>query len=157
MSFIAGMYTLTAGASPGAAGQLKQGLKIQHVHYKQLIKGDNMAEATQDAVNRGVDMFIDYTLIEYNAARALSLFWPLSSTIYDMGVIGRLDSGIASQIILTALAGTPAAATPATITFPLAILAEGFPLDILYAPELREVPIRQRLYPNSSRVFGTTT
>ena len=160
MSFIAGKYSVTVtppAGSPLSVGQLKRGVSLEHQVFKQLITGDNFAEAPQDAVFRGMAVFAQMTLLEYNAAGAASVFWPYGSTYLTGGVIGRLDSALAGSMIMTALASTPAAAAPATVTLPLSILAEGFPVSLLFAPELREVPIRQRVYPNSSHVFGTLT
>jgi hypothetical protein len=38
------------------------------------------------------------------------------------------------------------------------MLAEGFPVELLMAPDLKEVPIRMRVYPDDSTgVFGTQT
>lgn len=155
MSFIAGRYTATIGAS--ALGQTADGYRLSHSFFKRLITGDAMGDAPQDAILRGAEMFLATRLLEYNAAGALAAFWPLSATIFDMGVIGRLDSAVDASIVLTALAGTPAATTPATLTLPASVLAEGFPVELLFAPDLREVPLRFRVYPNSSGVFGTQT
>jgi hypothetical protein len=166
-NFIAGKYTATFGATPGALGQSKDGIRLNHTIFKQLITGDNFAQAPQNAVYQGAECFVQWTLIEYNAAKVLALLFPYAATpgtYLDMGVIGRLDvldvaltNNISQQLILTALAGTPAAASPATITLPLTVLAEGFPVEILMAPALREVPIRLRVYPNASGVFGAVT
>ena len=155
MGFICGRYTATLGAS--ALGQTRDGYRVSHQLFKRIITGDALAETPQDAILRGAEMFIAVTGIEYNAAGMLNAFWPLASTIYDMGVIGRLDTAVADSLVLTALAGTPAAAAPATATFLLTTLAEGFPVELLFAPDLREVPLRFRVYPNSSGVFGTQT
>lgn len=157
MSFIAGRYTMTYNAL--ALGQTAEGIRLSHQVFKRLITGDAGGEAKQDAVYRGIDMFLAYQLLEYNAAGALAAMWPYAATLLDMGVIGRLDVGssIAKSVVMTALAGTPAAAVPATITLPSVILAENFPVELLFAPDLREVPMRQRIYPNSNGVFGTLT
>lgn len=165
--FVAGKFTLTFGSSPGAVGQTREGIRTNHTIFKQLITGDNFAQAPQNAVYQGAEVFLAYTAIEYNAAKMGALIFPYAATpgtYFSMGVIGRLDvlndentSNIAQQLIMTALAGTPAAASPATLTFPFTVLAEGFPIDILFAPALREVPIRQRVYPNASGVFGAVT
>lgn len=153
MAFIAGQYTVTYGTSPGSVGQIKDGIRLTHTVFKQLITGDNMADSPQDAVWRGMECFAQYTLLEYNAAKALSVMWPYGASYGTMGVIGRTDQNLAEPLILTALAGTPAASTPASLTASKAILAEGYPLELLFAPALREVPIRQRLYPNTSGIF----
>lgn len=166
-NFIAGKYTITFGATPGAVGQTRDGIRTNYTIFKQLITGDSFAQAPQNAVYQGAELFTQFTAIEYNAAKMGALLFPYSGTpgtYFDMGLIGRLDvldlaltNNIAQQLILTALAGTPAAASPATITLPLSVLAEGFPVEILFAPALREVPLRLRQYPNASGVFGTVT
>lgn len=156
MSFIAGKYSVTLGGS--SVGQIQEGITLEHQVFKQLITGDNFAQTPQDAVFQGMAQFAQYTLLEYNATAARAAFYPYGSAWLTMdAVIGTLDSANASQLVLTALSGTPAASAPATATLPLAILAEGFPVGILMAPALRTIPIRQRVYPNSSGVFGTLT
>lgn len=155
MSFIAGRYTATLNAQ--SLGQTADGYRVSHSLFKRIITGDALAQTPQDAIVQGAEMFIATRLIEYNATGGLNAMWPLSSTIYDMGVIGRLDSAIADSLILTAVASTPAAATPATATFLLTTLAEGFPVELLFAPDLREIPLRFRVYPSSQGVFGTQT
>ncbi len=157
MSFIAGKYAITLGASTvGQTGN--DTVRVSHQVFKEIITGDNFAETPQDAVFRGMSAFLQYTMLEYNATAAASAFWPYGSSYPDMDtVIGTLDSANAAQTVMTALSGTPAAATPATLTFPLTILAPNFPVEILFAPMLRRVPIRQQIYPNGSGVFGTVT
>ncbi len=161
MSFIAGRYTATYNSL--SLGVTKEGFRLSHEIFKRLITGDYLAETPQDAVYRGAGVQIAYTLLEYNAPAAGLALWPYGSNFLELGVIGRLDVGssVAKSLVLTALSGTPAASTPATITFPLAILAENFPVELLFAPDLREVPIRQRIYPDvttpGSEKFGTVT
>lgn len=155
MGFICGRYSATLASN--ALGQTADGYRVSHSLFKRIITGDALGQTPQDAIVQGAEMFVAARCIEYNAAGMLNAFWPLASTIYDMGVIGRLDSAIADSLVLTALAATPAAATPATATFLLTTLAEGFPVELLFAPDLREVPLRFRVYPNSSGVFGTQT
>lgn len=157
MSFVAGRYTATWNAL--AVGVTADGFRLNHKFFERLITGDNFAEAPQDAVYRGAEMFIGFTPIAYDSAALPTIMWPYAATLYDMGVIGRtaVGSAIAKSLILTAVAGTPAAAAPATATFLTSKLAEGFPVEILYAPDLREVPLRLRIFPNSSGVFGTQT
>lgn len=157
MAFIAGQFTATWNAL--AIGQTADGFKLNWKFFKRLITGDNMAQTPQDAVYQGAEMFIGYTCISYDAAAVQTVMWPYSATRWDMGVIGRTDVGsaIAKSLVLTAVAGTPAATLPATQTFLTAVLAEGFPVEILFAPDLREVPIRQRIYPSAAGVFSTQT
>lgn len=145
--FVAGQYTATIGASPVSIGQVKEGFRRTHEFFKRLITGDNFAEAKQDAVYRGGDVHVQFTLLEYDAAGTATLIWPYG-TFGDLGVIGVLDTSVATPLILTAIAGTTAATRPATMTFPTCVLAEGYPVELLFAPDLREVPLRLRCYPN---------
>jgi hypothetical protein len=157
-SFVAGGYTVTYNNL--ALGQAAQGYRLSHQFFKRLITGDSMAEAPQDAVYRGAEMFLAANLIEYLAAGIATAIWPYGAYL-TQGVVGRLDdqSTLIKQIVMTAVATTPAAAAlgPASLTLPKCILAEGFPVELLMAPDLKEVPVRWRIYPNSSGVFGTQT
>lgn len=157
MSFIAGRYTATYGGD--ALGQTEDGIRLIHSVFKRLITGDAGGQTPQDAIYQGMEAFIQYTLIEWNAEGAALALWPYGSGYLNASAaIGSLDSSHVNQLVMTAVAGTPANTTgPATITLPNTILAEGFPVEILFAPDLRTVPIRQRIYPNSSFVFGTLT
>ena len=162
--FVSGPYTATYNAK--ALGQTAQGFFLSHEFFKRLITGDKYGDAPQSAIYRGRAQFCEYELIEADAAGVADLKEPYADTVgtpLTMGEIGTLDvgggtcSGVALQLILTALAGSCAAQHgPATITLPLSILAEGYPVRVLYGPDLRSVPIRQRIYPNASTgVFGT--
>jgi hypothetical protein len=154
MSFIAGRYTATWNAL--AMGQTKVGYDIEFQRFTEDIIGDNYAQMVQDAINLGGEFTISTELIEYNAAAAATLMWPLSATKYDTGVIGILDSGKWMSLVLTALAGTPAAATPATMTTARSILHPRFPVKFRLGPSLRTLPLRLRAYPNAG-VFATET
>lgn len=157
MSFIAGGYTVTYNSN--TLGQVANGIRVSHEFFKRLITGDSYAESPQDGVYRGAQMFAEMQLLEYNATGALAAFWPYNATIFTMGTVGRLDVGssLVKSLVLTAVAGTTAATVPASQTHANAILREGFPVELLYAPDLREVPLSMRLYPNGSGVFGTQT
>lgn len=155
MAFIAGQYTATWNAN--AVGQTADGFHLNWKFFKKLITGDNFAQTPQDAIYQGAEMFVGFTCIAYDAAAVQTLMWPYSATRWDMSTIGRTDVGssLAKSLVLTAVAGTPAATLPASQTFLTSILAEGFPVELLFAPDLREVPLRLRVYPNSSGVFST--
>jgi hypothetical protein len=64
-----------------------------------------------------------------------------------MGVIGRLRYDLSQALVLTAIAGTPAASSPATLTASQAILAANFPWKLLFGPTLRKFPLRMDLLP----------
>lgn len=168
-NFVAGQYTATYNAK--ALGQTADGYRLSHQVFKRLVTGDAGGDTPQDAIYRGMEVMLSFRLIEALATGVDDLIYPYAATVgtpLSMGVIGRTDvrgnaAGdpvpIVKSLILTALAGTPAAEEgPATITMPLSILAENYPVEILYAPDLREVPIRMRIYPaTATGVFGTET
>jgi hypothetical protein len=157
MSFIAGAYTVTYNGM--SVGQIEAGTTLEWLANKRLITGDNQGDSPQDAVYRGHDVHADFILMEYNASAAAAAFWPYSGTFGTQGTVGRLDVGssLAKALVLTAVAGTPAAATPASLTAATAILAEGFPVRVLFAPDLRDIPLRMRIYPSVAGVFWSTT
>lgn len=162
MSFIAGPYTATYNAVP--VGQLAAGATIEHFVHKRLITGDNEGDTPQDAVHRGHEMFAEMTLMEYDQAGALDVFWPYNTTYGDNGQVGVLDvdlanaGGLSKPLVLTDVSGGGTAETnPATLTATHSILAEGFPVRLLFAPDLRDIPVRLRLYPNVSSVFVALT
>lgn len=154
-TYLAGKYD---GTYDGATiGELTDGWKLSASLFSRIITGHSGAKTPQDGIHQGGECFLAFTCMEAYLAKVKLAFWPLSATLFDLGVIGRLDSAIAKQTVMTALAATPAAASPASITFPLCKLAEGYPVEMLFGPDLREVPIRFRLFPNSSNVFGSVT
>jgi len=154
MSFIAGQYTATYGGS--ALGQILNGFELRWTFLREFIRGDNFARARQDGVYQGAELDVLYELMEYNAAGAQGAFWPFDAAFLDLGTIGVLDSSKDASLVLSAVAGTPAAASPASITLPNTILAE-VPVSVNLSPSLRTIAIQQLVYPSSSGVLGTTT
>ena len=172
MTFIAGAYTVevdqSGGSSDVSVGQIESGITLEWVTNKQLVSGDNQGDTPQDAVFQGKELFVSFTLMETELLRARLLYWPYATSssgatlegVYGtQGVIGRLDVGstITQKITFTSTAGTTAAAAPATLIIPRAILAEDVPVRIKFGPVLRDVTLRLRAYPDASGVFFTTT
>jgi hypothetical protein len=170
VSFIAGQYLVTFGdTTPVTLGQVNGGITIEHFMNKQLITGDNYGQTPQDAVNQGAECFMEFVCMEYDNNALHLAMWPYQTDLATppahapygtLGVTGQTDvgSGMATNLVLTAVTGTPArpviaSGTPSSITATRAVLAEGFPVRLLYAPALREIPLRFRLYPSSSGVF----
>lgn len=172
MTFIAGGYTVqadvTGGSNDVTLGQIESGINLEWVTNKQLVAGDNQGDTAQDGVFQGHELFVGFTLMETELLRARLLYWPYSTTgagatlegVYGtQGIIGRLDvaSIITQKLTFTAIAGTTAAASPTTLTIPRAIIAEDVPVRIKFAPVLRDVTLRLRVYPDAAGVFFTTT
>lgn len=156
MSFIAGPYTSSFKGL--ALGQAADGYRVSHQFFKRLITGDSFAQAPQDEVYQGTEMFVQFRLIEYDSAGIASIMWPYGVYLTN-GQVGRVSKqqSLTGALVLTAVAGTPAATAPASFTLTNAILAEGYPVELLHAPDLREVPIRLRVFPSSLGVFGIVT
>lgn len=173
-NFVAGPYTATYNAK--ALGQTAEGFTISHQFLKRLVQGDAYGQTPQDAVYQGREQFVSARFIEAMEAGVRDLVEPYADvpeTPYYLGRPGVLDvrgvggsspQAIAKSLVLTAIAGTPAANDgPATATFLRSILAEGQAVDVLLGPDLREVPVRLRVYPyeddsDSDRwKFGTET
>lgn len=157
MAFIAGPYTATWNSL--ACGQAEDGYETTHEYFWELISGDSYGESPQEGIYRGAQMDIAWRAVDFSAAAIQTMMWPASATIYTLGVPGRsaVGSSLAKALVLTAVAGTTAATVPATLTLTNTILKEGAGVALKYAPALRYVPIRLRVYPTSGGVFGTVT
>ena len=162
LTAISGPYS---GAWAGAyLGVTEDGYELEHTFYSEPVRGDNLGDSIQDEVLRGQDVYVNFTLIEHNKAAAAlspgqvnsSIHWPTGISGFNavgsngqVGVIGDALSEYASNLTLTAQGLTPAAASPATITFHGAILARNFPVRVLYASRLRRIPLRMICLPTA--------
>jgi hypothetical protein len=154
MAFTAGRYTATWNAL--AVGQTAEGINVQHQFMKRPIQGDKMGETVQDAIIRGIEVLARMRLIEWDAAAIATLIHPYGAA-YQALAIGKLDvqNSFAKALVLTAVDSNPGP-TPASQTLGQAILHENFPVELLFGPDLREVPVQLRCYPfaNGSFVAG---
>lgn len=165
MGFIAGRYSATWNAL--ATGQTRDGFRTNHQILKRVITGDAAGQTPQDAVYQGFLFECNFVLIEYDAAAVATIMWPNGGTKWGIGNVGQLDvidptgvvaARLAKPLVLTRVAANPPmTATPATLTIVLAALKENFPVELLYAPDLREVPLSMRGYLNNSGVFAVET
>ncbi len=157
-TFISGAYTGTFNSA--ALGITEDGYALQSEPKSEVInKSDVYGDATIDAIHRGVDWFVQTEFMEYKAGPlSVWAFW--QSAIGVQGTIGVLASSLAFPLVLTATAGTPAAATPATLTGLLAMLAPGSNPMAQFVSRLRTIPVRMQLLPSVVstvlRNFSTT-
>lgn len=94
-----------------------------------------------DYISQGGGVFLALTLKEWNTNSKANM-WPYGSTHGQFPVTGELLSPYFKQIVLTALAGTPAATEgPVTRTFAYAALIPGHNLDVLLGPAERNVSL----------------
>jgi hypothetical protein len=141
---VSGAFTSSWNAvSPGIT---EDGYDLRHETREELVdSSDIYGDALIDFIQRGGRVICSMMFKEYKAG-SLAPFWPwgggaLGVMATTLKPLGDLASNIAKAWVLTSVAGTPAAAAPATHTATLAILAPGFQGSWKYAPRLRKIPV----------------
>lgn len=147
-TFIAGRYTAVKNSV--SLGMTQEGFTNTLTPSQELINAsDAYGDSIVDWVYRGGNMFIDYIAKEY-IAENIAAIWPYGArgVLSDTSTpIARLASAIADALVLSAVANTPAAATPATHTANLTIVAPNFDVRTLFDAKLRQLPIRLQYLP----------
>lgn len=165
--FISGAYSATYNGKD--VGIVEEGFRLSHELFKQIVTGDQDGQTPIEGIYQGRAQFITFTCQEANKAAVPDLAEPYAdrdgSSNVIPGTLGRIGQqdvgndtcpGAAKPLILIAIPGLCAASRgPASITFPLAILAENFPVDVLYGPTLKQIPLRLRVYPETFDDNGT--
>ncbi len=148
MTFVAGCYTATFKTL--RIGHTAEGIRLGQQLFKRLITSDRLGQSPINAINQGMEMLSNFRCLEFDAAAMQSLIWPFGSA-FNCGLVGAVDwtpggsTNAAGSLVLTRL--NSSLGGPATITLPQSVLQENFPVELLYGPDLREVPIRLRHYP----------
>jgi hypothetical protein len=147
-NFIAGRYTGTFQAVD--VGITSNGYELEQTSSAEMIEeSDYLGGSALDAIYRGGNAFLMFESLAYKAG-SIAPFWPwaslgiLASTTLP---IGRRASDVAGAMVLTSTPNTPAAAAPATLTGPSAILAPNQSARLLFNSKLRKVPVRLQLFP----------
>lgn len=144
-TFIAGRYSSTWNSV--AMGIMENGYDVSYDPKQELInRSDQYGDTLLDMVYRGGDWSMQCDTLEWMAGVTGPAF-PFGTALGVLGTIGRLCSDIAAALVLTATAGTPAAAAPATLTASKAILAANANPRIILNSVLRKVPIRFTFLP----------
>lgn len=147
-TIIAGRYSGTYDAVD--VGITQNGYELEQGSSAEMVdETDAFGGSAIDAVYRGGNVFCTFESKAYKAG-SITPFWPWGA----MGVLltaaaplGRLASAVADAFVLTAVAATPAAAAPATLTGTLAILAPNQSARLLYSSKVRNVPVRLQFFP----------
>lgn len=150
-TFISGRY---AGAYNSVdVGITEEGFKITNQFFQELIQeSDAYGQSPIEGLYRGGDCICEFLCLEAKAG-SYSPFWPWAAAVGQLVSaipIGSLATDNAQAMVLTAVAGTPAAAgalAPASLTASKALLRENYPTTLLFGTKLRKVPISLRFWP----------
>lgn len=160
-TFVGGPYVTAYGSGPTSIGLTEDGIRYRQAIHKAAVRADAYGDSVIDEFYRGGDVHLTLVGLEYGAGLK-ALLYPFSPTpgqIGKMGLVGRsVESQIASAIVLSAIAGTPAATNPASLTAAKACI-EG-EVDFELAARLRRIPVTMRCYPytsNSETVWCVVT
>lgn len=152
-ALIAGAYTASFGGSALGLFEGDAGLPVmEHSMVAEDVGNTSLYGKTViDSLQQGGNVFFAFTCLEAYLSAVKSAFWPYHSTLGRLpAAMGALLYDSSAALVLTAVAGTPAATSPATVTSSKCILAPGFNTRWVFGPTLRKVPIRLRAYPYSS-------
>lgn len=155
--FIAGPYSATNLVPAGSAldiGLTEDGFNIRFRIEKQVIGQTALyGDSILDAVYRGGNASLSYLSLEFNKSLLNGVAWYQNAVGVanqgKMATVGTMDIGStkAGSTVLTAISGTTAAASPATLTSLQCALIEGHELNWTKTSRLKTQPIMQRLYP----------
>lgn len=154
--FAPGYYEMTYNAV--SVGQVEGPKTLRRNAISQEITTDKFGPV--DGVYQGGECFLSVILKEWKLPET-NIIWPYGADFGAVGQLGRLNSDLAKQIILTAQTGSPAATEgPATFTAALAILAPQNDTSVLFGNVQRDVPVLFKLYPyddtGTQRWFSVT-
>lgn len=146
-TFAPGYYTQTLD---GDDCGLVEGVRRLRRRFKwEPIRADKWGDTTIDGVYRGGDAFLSVVFKEWKApvkTKISNMFVP--ADLGAVGEVGELITTFCKPIVLTAQAGSPAAAAgPASLTASLAILAPDNDLELLMGNLQRDVPVLFQLIP----------
>jgi hypothetical protein len=147
--FTAGQYTVSWNSV--ALGIMEGDASVPTIQHQNkaepLANTDKFGKSTLTAFYQGADWFAQFTCGEYKAG-VITAWWPFGA-MGVMGVVSRSYWDMAQFLVLTAVAGTPAATANNlnSLSAGEAILAPGYNTQILLGPTWRKVPIRQQLFP----------
>ena len=149
----AGGETILSGAYTVTLNAVSLGIFVGEAGYptitqKELSKPINRTSrygfAKLDSVVMGLDFEFVATLLE--AGKGMAALTPYA-TFGRQPLVGALKYSFAQALVLTSTPSTPAAASPATLTAPKAILADGHQGKLVYGPDVRELAIALDLLP----------
>lgn len=150
-TLIAGPYTATWNSV--ALGIFEGDASLPTIERTDVVEDVGNTSAYGRTIIDGVFLGSNWTAqmvcMEYKAG-PLAAFAPYHATLGRLGTIGVLIYTLSQALILTAVSGTSAASTPASLTASKSLLLPGFAARLVYGPTIRKVPLRFRLLPYDS-------
>lgn len=152
MAYISGHYACTYNGT--SIGGTREGFRMIQTNHHQPVISDAAGEMQVDGVQQGADIIVELDYIEYDLI--------LPALIAQVGAqgtcqanVGKLLSGLAKPLVLTAAAGTPAATLDGikVYTFYLAIVVDD--VEVLLASKLRQGRVRFRCFPDPAHSNNT--
>lgn len=156
--FPPGPYEATWGGD--AIGLMEGSIFDESTLLETEIRASLYGKQVIDTIDDGMTQFIILMMKEWNT-NAKKVFYPNAATAGTGGThgkAGRLNSALSKALVLTALAGTPAATEgPVTRTYNYAKLAGGHNMRLTFGPEERNVPVVFRIFPEEVTSGSKTT
>lgn len=166
-TFVAGRYSSTIqypSASALSLGIMEEGYHLSWSKKVDLIdKTDAYGDTPIEGFYQGIAMHLNAVAKEWLPAVVTSMQpyngWAgTGADTFDLGTIGQAETDKAGILVLTATAGVPAAASPASMTFTYALQDES-EVNLLLGPKHRVMALSFRIWPYSSsgiKLFSST-
>lgn len=142
----AGPYFGTYDASD--FGEVEDVILMSTIFSAEAVQSQRYGSSTIDGVYQGGNMFLSMTFKEWGATTR-AIFNPFSPTDLGLsGIIGRMNTDIAKQVILTAVSGTTAKEEgPSVRTIPKVLYSPEHNAEYRFGAVQRDVPIVFIVYP----------
>lgn len=148
-SIPSGPYSATwvVSGSPADIGLFEGPIRLQQNLIGLPVRASQWGQTIIDYILQGAGMFGVVTIKEWTT-NTKAFLWPFGSTHGIVDEPGVMFNAYAKQLVLTALAGTPAATYgPATRTYPYVAVLPGHNLDITLGPMERNIVVAVAVLP----------
>ena len=155
MTAIFGQYTVTWSGTSLGIMQGDQGVPTiaSRGMGRMIDNSDAYGDMQLGGIYRGVRSRAMMRCLEYKTG-SIAAAWPWGAdgvaVVATTGPIGRDLYDMSAALVLTVVAGTPAATSPASLTASKTLLAPDFDVQLMFGPVLREVPLEFILFPYTS-------
>lgn len=154
---VSGAYTATWNSV--AVGFTIEGYQLAVRFLKQMIDRTDIYGMTMiDGIHQGANCSARYESRVYDAGNTGPAFpyGGVGIVASTTKPIGYNDRAHAQAFVMTSTANTPAAAAPATLTAAKTLMAENFPIELLFDSQARKIPVQLNLLPVESGTAAGT-